>query len=211
MSKANSKPLRILLADDHLVVRMGIASILSLEPDMLLAGEASTGTEAVTLAKSLSPDVVVMDIMMPKLGGAEATARIKALNSGTRILVLTSFPGSSDVRQALDAGAEGAIVKSSSQKEIISAIRKVSAGGRVIAPEIANALSALADKPELSARQVEVLQLAAKGFTNGEIGKILGISVNVVKGHMKLIFEQLDVASRAEATSRALSLNLINN
>lgn len=211
MSNVNSKPLRILLADDHLVVRMGIASILSLEPDMLLVGEASTGIEAVTLAKSSAPDVIVMDIMMPKLGGAEATARIKALNSGTRILVLTSFPGSSDVRQALDAGAEGAIVKSSSQKEIISAIRNVAGGGRVIAPEIANALSSLADKPELSARQVEVLQLAAKGFTNGEIGKILGISVNVVKGHMKLIFEQLGVASRAEATSRALSLNLINN
>lgn len=211
MSKADSKPLRILLADDHLVVRMGIASILSLEPDMLLVGEASTGIEAVALAKSSAPDVIVMDIMMPKLGGAEATARIKAQQPRIRILVLTSFPGSSDVRQALDAGAEGAIVKSSSQTEIISAIRKVSAGGRIIAPEIANALSALADKPELSARQVEVLQLAAKGFTNGEIGKILGISVNVVKGHMKLIFEQLGVASRAEATSCALSLGLINN
>jgi len=209
MSKAKPKPLKVLLADDHLVVRMGISSILSLEPDMVLVGEAATGIEAVNLAKTAKPDIVLMDIMMPKLGGAEATAQIKARQPNTRILVLTSFPGSGDVRRALEAGADGAIVKSSSQWEIIAAIRRVAAGERVIASEIASDLSASANTPELSARQLEVLQLVAKGFTNGETGKILGISVNVVKDHLKLIFDQLNAASRTEAVATALSLGLI--
>ena len=213
MSTTATRRTRILLVDDHLVVRMGIASIISLKPDMVLVGEAATGVEAVSLSQTLNPDVVMMDIMMPKLGGADATARIKRQSPETRILVMTSFPGSNDVRKALDAGAEGAIVKTSTQQEIIAAIRKVAAGESVLSPEVANSLHAqppLQDSPILSARQIEVLQLASKGFTNNEIGHILGISVNVVKGHMKLIFEHLGVASRAEAATRALSLHLID-
>ena len=213
MSSTASRRTRILLVDDHLVVRMGIASIISLEPDMELVGEAATGVEAVNLSQTLNPDVIMMDMMMPKLGGAEATAMIKRLSPGTRILVMTSFPGSNDVSKALDAGAEGAIVKTCTQREIIAAIRKVAAGERVLSPDVANSLPPQPqpqERPALSARQIEVLQLASKGFTNNEIGRILGISVNVVKGHMKLIFEHLGAASRAEASTRALSLHIID-
>ena len=142
MSTTATRRTRILLVDDHLVVRMGIASIISLKPDMVLVGEAATGVEAVSLSQTLNPDVVMMDIMMPKLGGADATARIKRQSPETRILVMTSFPGSNDVRKALDAGAEGAIVKTSTQQEIIAAIRKVAAGESVLSPEVANSLHA---------------------------------------------------------------------
>ena len=201
---------RILLADDHLVVRMGIASIISFEPDLEVVAEADTGEEAVALARVHKPDVVVMDLMMPKLSGADATVAILQENPAVRVLILTTFGTSEDMRRALDAGAAGGLVKSSSQAEIIAAIRAVAAGRRVLSPEIEHSLGTAADPPPLSIRQLEVLNLAAKGFTNREIGDILGIGVNGVKAHLKLIYTRLGVASRTEATSIAINLRLIS-
>jgi len=201
---------RILLADDHLVVRMGIASIIAFEPDLEVVAEADTGEEAVALARAHKPDVVVMDLMMPKLSGADATAAILQENPAVRVLILTTFGTSDDMRRAFDAGAAGGLVKSSSQAEIIAAIRAVAAGRRVLSPEIEHSLGTAADPPPLSIRQLEVLNLAAKGFTNREIGDILGIGVNGVKAHLKLIYTRLGVASRTEATSIAINLRLIS-
>ena len=201
---------RILLADDHLVVRMGIASIISFEPDLEVVAEADTGEEAVALARTHKPDVVVMDLMMPKLSGADATVAILQENPAVRVLILTTFGTSDDMRRAFDAGAAGGLVKSSSQAEIIAAIRAVAAGRRVLSPEIEHSLGTAADPPPLSIRQLEVLNLAAKGFTNREIGDILGIGVNGVKAHLKLIYTRLGVASRTEATSIAINLRLIS-
>ena len=201
---------RILLADDHLVVRMGIASIISFEPDLEVVAEADTGEEAVALARAHKPDVVVMDLMMPKLSGADATVAILQENPAVRVLILTTFGTSEDMRRAFDAGAAGGLVKSSSQAEIIAAIRAVAAGRRVLSPEIEHSLGTAADPPPLSIRQLEVLNLAAKGFTNREIGDILGIGVNGVKAHLKLIYTRLGVASRTEATSIAINLRLIS-
>jgi len=207
---ANGGKTRILLADDHLVVRMGIASIISFEPDLEVVAEADTGEEAVALARTHKPDVVVMDLMMPKLNGADATVAILQENPAVRVLILTTFGTSDDMRRAFDAGAAGGLVKSSSQAEIIAAIRAVAAGRRVLSPEIEHSLGTAADPPPLSIRQLEVLNLAAKGFTNREIGDILGIGVNGVKAHLKLIYTRLGVASRTEATSIAINLRLIS-
>ena len=207
---ANGGKTRILLADDHLVVRMGIASIISFEPDLEVVAEADTGEEAVALARAHKPDVVVMDLMMPKLSGADATVAILQENPAVRVLILTTFGTSDDMRRAFDAGAAGGLVKSSSQAEIIAAIRAVAAGRRVLSPEIEHSLGTAADPPPLSIRQLEVLNLAAKGFTNREIGDILGIGVNGVKAHLKLIYTRLGVASRTEATSIAINLRLIS-
>jgi DNA-binding NarL/FixJ family response regulator len=201
---------RILLADDHLVVRMGIASIISYEKDLEVVAEADTGEEAVQLARETRPDVVVMDLMMPKLDGTEATSAILRDNPTARILILTTFGTSEDMRRALEAGAAGGILKSSSQSEIIAAIRAVAAGRRVLSPEIEHYLDTVSNPFGLSMRQIEVLNLAAKGFTNQEIGDILGFGINGVKAHLKLIYTRLGAASRAEATSIAINMRLIS-
>ena len=202
--KSKSNRTTILLADDHLVVRMGIKSIISYEPDMLVVGEAESGVEAVSLAAKLQPDVVIMDLMMPKLNGVDATIEILKGTSSAKVLILTSFGSSPDIARAIKAGARGALLKSSSREELIGAIRRIQAGQRTICTEIANTLESDEMLPELSARQLEVLNLAAKGFSNGDIGKILGISANSVKDHLRLIFSRLGVATRTEATTFAI-------
>jgi len=209
MTRQAAKKTTILLADDHLVVRMGIATILSFEPDLQVIAEADDGVEAVRLARELKPDVVVMDLMMPKKSGADATVEILRERPETRVLVLTTFGTSKDMRRAIDAGAAGALLKTSSQQEIIAAIRAIADGRKVISGEIEQALGSTPELPLLSARQLEVLKLTAKGFTNHEIGRLLGISENSVKDHLKAVFARLGVASRTEATSLAINLRLI--
>jgi len=203
------KQIRILLADDHVVVRMGIASIISFEPDMTVVGEAETGTEAVRLFQTLAPDVVVMDLMMPKMDGAQAVAEIRKSDPAAKVLVLTTFGASREMKRAMEAGALGAVVKTSSQAEIISAIRSVAAGHRTVSREIARALSELRDVPTLSDRQLEVLRLAAKGYSNPEIAGILSLGVDAVKDHLGHIYELLGVSSRTEAATYAAVNHLI--
>ena len=204
------KPIiKVVLADDHLVVRMGIAAILSLERDIAVVGEADNGEDAIRLTRELKPDVVVMDIMMPRKNGVEATIEILRENPAAKVLALTTFGTSQDIRQLLEAGAAGALLKTSSQDEIVSAIREVACGKRVVSKEIENSLRAAPALPRLSARQLEVLNLVAKGFANHDVARILGISVNSVKDHLKNIYAVLGASSRTEATSIALNLELI--
>ena len=199
----------VLLADDHLVVRMGIAAIISFEKDMAIVGETDNGADAVRLARELKPDVIVMDLMMPRMDGVSATLEILKERPDAKVLVLTTFETSQDIRKTLDAGAVGALAKTSSQSEIIGAIREVAAGRRVISKEIENSLKSIMETPKLSSRQIEVLTLVAKGFANGDIAKILGIGVNGVKDHLKNIYSALNVSSRTEAASIAINLKLI--
>ena len=208
--KPSKKPLRILIVDDHLVVRMGLSALISLEPGMSVVGEAEDGESALELVDKLHPDVVVMDIMMPRMNGVEATAQIAAVHPETRILLLTTFSASGEVVQALDAGAHGAIVKDSSQKDLVAAIKSVAAGKRTISPEISRTIAGVSSKPQLSERHLAILGYVAKGLSNPEIGKLLGIGPDCVKAHLKIIYSRLGVATRTEAVAMALRENMLN-
>ena len=206
--KTKSK-IKILLADDHLVVRMGIASILSFEPGFEVVGQADSGAEALSMAQTLNPDIVIMDLMMPDMDGVEATRRIHAVRPDIGILVLTSFGTSVEVHRAIEAGAIGALVKTSTQEDICTAIRQVFNGQGVLSPEIKNTLKCADDDAKISEQQKEILQLIASGHSNKDIARILDIGTNCVKYHLRVIFANLGASTRAEATSIALSRRLI--
>ena len=209
MTKLPERKLRVLLADDHMVVRMGIASVVAYAGGMEVVGEVDTGLDAVKLAHELKPDVVLMDLQMPELSGAEATAQIRAQDPGVKVLVLTSFGTSAELKKAMDAGASGALVKSSSLTEIVDAIRGVVEGRQVMSPEIRNTIRSFAAMPALSKRQIDILNLVAKGLSNKEIARIVGLSPDTVKYHVAKILQIIGSSTRAEATSIAINLGLI--
>ena len=201
--------IRIILADDHLIVRMGIASILSFEKDIEVVGETDNGVDAVRLAHELKPDVVLMDLKMPQLGGADATMQIHAADPGVKILILTTFGTSAELKKAMDSGASGALMKNSSQTELVEAIRGVASGRLVMSAEIRNTIADMKSAPEMSQRQLEILNLVAKGFSNKKIADILGVTLETVKDHVKKILLKMGAASRTEAASLAVNLQLI--
>ena len=209
MSSKTGRKIKVMLADDHLVVRMGLAAIISIERDMEVVGEAADGAEAVKRAAELRPDVVIMDIMMPRLDGVAATAEIRKRNPGTQILILTTFGTSDDLRRALDVGATGALVKDSAQTELVSAIRECAAGRKVISPAVARQLQYEMPKIELSPRQLEMLNYVAKGFNNAEIANMVGIGRDCVKAHLSAAFTRLNASSRSEAVAIAIRLGLL--
>ena len=200
---------RILLADDHQVVRMGLAAIIDAEDDMKLVGEASDGAEAVALTRKLAPDVVLMDLMMPQKDGASATAEILAANPDAKILVLTTFGESDEMKRAMEAGATGALIKDTPREELVAAIRKVADGQKVVSPEIAHVLANRSERPQLSSRQLEVLGYVAKGLTSKAISSKMGITADCVNGHLRAIFAHLNATSRTEAVATAMRLGLI--
>lgn len=210
MKKNAPSKISILLVDDHLVVRMGLAAVLSLEPDMEIVGEADSGMAAVNQVQSLKPDVVVMDLLMPRMNGDKATKKILTMAPATKVLLLTSFGNANELKNALDAGAVGALPKTSSQVEIINAIRAAIKGlpipnGLSPIPTISAGSQAL-----LSERQTEILGLVARGFTNQDIAGALHITLETVKDHLKKIFVQLGAASRTEASTIASDLGIIS-
>jgi len=209
MSSKTGRKTKVMLADDHLVVRMGLAAIISIERDMEVVGEAADGAEAVKLAAELHPDVVIMDIMMPKLDGVAATAEIRKRNPDTQILILTTFGTSDDLRRALEVGATGALVKDSAQTELVSAIRECAAGRKILSPAVARQLQSEMPKIELSPRQLEMLNYVAKGFNNAEIANMVGIGRDCVKAHLSAAFTRLNASSRSEAVAIAIRLGLL--
>ena len=202
--------IRILLADDHLVVRMGLSALLSAQPGLEVVGEASDGDSAVRLAKKLRPSVVIMDVRMPNKDGVTATREIRQDLPETNVLVLTTYGDSQEVARALDAGAVGALIKDCSKACLVSAIRAAAAGRRTISPEIESSLAAKPSLPQLSPRHREILQLVARGLNNGDIAKLLGISRNCVKVHLSTAYARLGASARAEAVTMALDAGLIN-
>lgn len=194
----------ILLVDDHEVVRSGLAAILSVERDFEVVGEAADGREAVKMVKHLSPDVVLMDLMMPEMNGDEATAAIVALKVPTKVLLLTTYGTAEEIGRALSSGAAGALLKTVSKQELFAAVRKVAAGERVIGADIA--VGEEKEIVDLSPRQREVLESVTRGLSNADIAQQLGISPSAVKLYLSTVFEKLGAASRAEAVAIALAL-----
>lgn len=194
----------VMLVDDHLVVRMGLASIISRDKNLLLVGEADCGEDAIILAKKLKPQVIVMDLKMPTKDGSSTTAHILRDLPDTKILILTSFADASELNLAFNAGAIGALLKTSKKEEIISAISAVATGKRVISPELEELLDKDSPASSLSPRQIEIIQLVAKGYSNKDIATHLSIGSESVKQHLKTAFIRLGASSRAEAVAMVL-------
>jgi len=201
--------IRILIADDHLVVRMGLGTLIEAEPDMEVVGEAADGREAVDMTMALKPDLVIMDLMMPHGGGVAATAKIHTARPETKVMVLTTYSDSSDVRNALQAGATSALIKDAGHDILVDAIHRTARGERVISPEMRTASAKPSPVASLSPRNLEILGYVAKGFNNKEIAEMLHISRDNVKFHLKVIFSRLGASSRTEAVAIALSSRLL--
>ena len=203
------KKIRILIADDHMLMRIGLKSMIRYQPDMSVVGEAANGEEAVRLAGELTPDVVIMDLMMPVLDGAEATRRIVSARPETKVIILSSFGSSADMVRALENGAVGAQMKEAPTDDLISAIHAVVDGKRDIAPEIQQYLDAETATPELTSRQLGILQSVVRGLTNKEIAAQFNLSPISVKKYLSAIFTKNGAANRTEATAIALRKHLV--
>ena len=213
--------IRILLAEDHIVVREGTKKLLESQPDFEVVGEANDGEEAIELTKTLRPELVIMDISMPKVSGIEATKQIKALHPNTAVLVLTGYDYDEYVFALIEAGAAGYLLKDTSGDELIEAVRHVKAGEPVLHPRIIRKildrlrtpLEEAARTPAadlLTRREMEVLKLAAKGMSNAEIADTLYLSIRTVQAHLRAIFNKLGVGSRSEAIVYALKKGWLN-
>ncbi|WP_308798686.1 response regulator transcription factor [Agromyces silvae] len=208
-------PVRVVVADDHPIVRAGIVGLLETADGIEVVGQAADGAEAVAIAEATRPDLVLMDLRMPVLGGAAATERIVGADAGTRVLVLTTYDTDDDLLPAIEAGASGYLLKAAPQEEILAGVRAVAAGETVLAPSIAAKLvrrvrgEASAPTPALSPRELEVLRLVAAGRSNPEIARQLHIGEATVKTHLGHVFEKLDVNDRTRAVTRAMELRLL--
>jgi DNA-binding NarL/FixJ family response regulator len=212
-----TQPLRILIADDHPLVRRGMRAMLGTFPGFEIVGEASTGREAVERAAELQPDVILMDLQMPDGSGIEATRQITAVLPSTRVLVVTLFQDDDSVFLALRAGARGYVLKDADEDELVTAIRAVAAGAAMFSPAVASRVLTLFSTPRsatpvafptLTDREREILELIAQGLLNPRIGQQLGISTKTVGNHVSVIFGKLQVADRAEAIVRAREAGL---
>jgi DNA-binding NarL/FixJ family response regulator len=204
---------RVLLVDDHPVVREGLRGMINAEDDLTVVGEAGSGAEAVALAESLRPDVILMDLRMPDVDGVTATERILAASPSIRIVVVTTYESDADILRAVEAGAAGYLLKDASRVELADAVRDAARGKTVLAPSVADRLVRFVRQPasvSLSSREVEVLGLVAKGTTNAEIGRALHISEATVKTHLLRAFNKLDVSDRTAAVTTAMALGLLD-
>jgi DNA-binding NarL/FixJ family response regulator len=205
--------IRILITDDHPVVREGLAGMLAGQSDFEVVGLAEDGQAAVAMYQSLAPDVVLMDLQLPVLDGVGAIEAIKAQDSAARILVLTTFDSDADIVRAIEAGATGYLLKDAPREDLFRAIRAVAAGESVLAPTVASRIMSRMRAPaeeNLSAREIEVLQLVARGASNKEIGKALSISTATVKTHLIHIYSKLGVDDRTAAVTTALEQKIIS-
>ncbi len=202
--------IRVLVADDHPVVRTGLAAVIKEEPDLQLVAEAENGERAVALYREHQPDVVLMDLRMPQMDGVEAIRRITGEFPGARILALTTYEGDADIRRALGAGARGYLLKDMLLSDAITAIRSVLWGQRVIPAPVASRLAEFPERSDLTEREREVMRLVATGLSNKEVAQVIGRMDETVKIHLKNIFAKLGVADRTEAVTVALARGLIH-
>ena len=204
-----SEVIRIMIADDHLVFRMGLKTLLAIEPDLDLVGEARSGTECVDLYQAVRPDVVLMDLRMSGGGGLAALAAIRKEDPRARVLILTSYGTEEEIYQALHLGAMGYVLKDIGQDELVAAIRSVQARKKCIPPDIAIRLAERLPRQTLSAREIETLKLVVKGLVNREIAEVLGVSMGTVKSQLNALFMKLEVTDRTEAATVALRRGIV--
>jgi DNA-binding NarL/FixJ family response regulator len=202
-------PVTVLLVDDHPVVRDGLSAMLSTEPDMHVVGEAGTGAEALALVPRLRPSVVVMDLLLPDIGGSEVIRRVCSQSSNTNFIVLTTVAGDEEIYRALEAGARGYLFKDMARKELIQAIRVVHRGQRYIPATVGSRIAENLPRQDLTAREIEVLQLIAGGMRNKEIAYRLNISEATVNAHVKHVLEKLNASDRTHAVTTALKRGII--
>ena len=201
------KKLKVLIADNHALLRLGLKALFRLEQDFIVVGEAANGQEAVRLACDTHPDVVVMDLMMPMMGGVEATRQIKAQLPKTKVVLLTSYGNSADIANAVAAGASGALMKDTPNDELPGLERRVAAGEKIFSSEIEQSIKDT--PPPLTDRQKEILQYVANGCTSANIAKLLNISPDAVNQHITLACAKLGATTRAEAISIASHRHII--
>ena len=204
-----NQQIRILLADDHVLMRMGLSTLVACEEDMKIVGEAKNGRQAVELAHALKPDIVIMDLMMPELSGAEATKLIHDAYPGIKIMVLTSYATSKEMSDAITNGADGALMKDTAAEDLISAIRSIIAGERIIPDRLLRQAEEDNVSPKLSERHLEILSSIARGQSNSDIAKQFGLSEISIKKQLSKIFERLGVSNRSEAVALALRKQML--
>lgn len=203
-------PIRVLVADDHAALRDGIAAIVSNEPDITIAGEAANGEEAIAAFRTLQPDIMLLDLQMPVLGGLEVIKAVRGEFAGAHIVVLTTYEGDVQALRALKAGASGYLLKTSLRKELLEAIRVVHTGRRYVLAEVAHEIAIHAAEDPLTTREVEILGMVAEGNANKVIARKLSLSEDTVKAHLRSIFSKLDVNDRTQAVTVALRRGIIN-
>ena len=206
---ADQAKVRVLVADDHPVVRHGIIANVKPQPDMIVVAEAGDGIEALALIKEASPDVVLLDLRMPRMDGLDVLAEMKIARLPCKVIIMTTFDSEEDVKRAMKAGARGYLLKDSTQEEILEAIRRVNLGETYLPARIVQKVAEGMRKPELSPREVEVLQWVAAGKSNKEIGTQLLIAEGTVKTHMKKVLEKLAVVGRTAAIREAVHRGLV--
>ncbi|GAC1656182.1 MAG: response regulator transcription factor [Acidobacteriaceae bacterium] len=205
-----SASIRIMIVEDHHVVRQGLAALIGTVPDMQVVAQASDGQQAVAMFSQHRPDITLMDLRLPKLGGVDAITAIRKDHPQARIIVLTTFDGDEDIYRALQAGARGYLLKDMFGDELMDAIRIVHSGKTRIPAEIAERLAERMGGPELTQRELEVLKLVVKGMSNKEIGTALFISEATVKTHLNNILSKMGVSDRTQAATSAIQRGIIH-
>lgn len=206
----NAKPIRILVVDDHFMVRMGLSASLNVEADMEVVGEVSSGEAALNAYRKLRPTLVLMDVRLPVMSGGDSAATILRDFPDAAILMLSTHAGEEEVYRTLQAGARGYVLKSVLREELLHAIREVFAGRRYVDPSVASVLASRVSHRSLTSRELEVLRMVAKGWGNKEIAATLNIAEATVKLHVSHVLEKLDVKDRTEAATAALQRGIIS-
>jgi two-component system NarL family response regulator len=210
MPNLQNSCIKVLIVDDHPVVRAGLTSMLGTQPNLEVIGSSSSGEEAIEMVRRSDPDVLLLDLRMPGMNGVDTLHALMRIGTSVRAIVLTSFETDEDIYRAFQAGAQGYLLKDTSLREMVEAITTVYAGKRHVPSHIASRLAERMMRTELTARELEILKILAKGPTNKEIAQVLGISDNTVRNHVNSIIEKLEVSDRTEAATTAIQRGLIS-